>query len=76
MVAEAVALGVPDAKLGQAVCLAIRPIGEGEVATLQKALAQTLPNFMQPRVIRAYSELPRNPNGKIDRTRIALEFAA
>ena len=75
LVAEAVAVGIPDDKLGQAVCLAVRT-QEFDEEALMKALAAALPNFMQPRLIRRYETMPRNPNGKLDRNAIAQEFAA
>ena len=73
---EAVAIGVPDARLGQAVCLAVRPVGEFDEEAVRKSLGAILPNFMLPRTIRAYAEMPRNPNGKLDRNLIAQELAA
>ncbi|MFA9201314.1 MAG: acyl-CoA ligase (AMP-forming), exosortase A system-associated [Cypionkella sp.] len=76
LVAEAVAVGVPDARLGQAVSLAVRPAGAFDEDAIRKALAAALPNFMQPRLIRAYADIPRNPNGKLDRTALAAELAA
>lgn len=75
-VAEAVALGVKDERLGQAVLLLLRsasPELKGEVEARLKA---ELPNFMQPREIVMLSEFPRNPNGKIDRVALAKEYAA
>ena len=75
LVAEAVAVGVADGRLGQAVCLAVRPVGAFDEAALRKALAAVLPNFMQPRIIRAYEDMPRNPNGKLDRNILARELA-
>jgi acyl-CoA ligase (AMP-forming) (exosortase A-associated) len=75
LVAEAVAVGVPDSRLGQEVCLAVRPNECFDEDLLRKALATALPNFMQPRTIRAYCELPRNPNGKFDRTALAEDLA-
>ena len=76
LVAEAVAVGVADPKLGEAVCLAVRA-GDGfDPDALKKALAIALPNFMQPRLVRRYDQMPRNPNGKLDRKAIAQEFAA
>jgi acyl-coenzyme A synthetase/AMP-(fatty) acid ligase len=73
---EAVAIGVPDTRLGQAVCLAVRPVGAFDEVSLRKALTAILPNFMLPRTIRAYAEMPRNPNGKLDRNALAQELAA
>jgi acyl-CoA ligase (AMP-forming) (exosortase A-associated) len=66
LVAEAVALGVPHARLGQAVHLVVRgdAANAGELA---KRLQRDLPNFMQPQHIHWRATLPLNPNGKIDR---------
>lgn len=79
-VAEAVAIGVPDERLGQAVCLLLRPtngIDGGElIAKVKEHVKQELPNFMLPRDIRLISEFPRNPNGKIDRVLLTRENAA
>ncbi len=75
LAAEAVAVGVSDERLGQAVCLAVRPVGAFDEDALRKALAAALPNFMMPRVIRPYADLPRNPNGKLDRNALAEELA-
>ena len=71
LVAEAVALGVPDEKLGHAIHLVVR--GE-ESEELKKALSRELPNFMQPHVIHWKDTMPLNPNGKIDRTALAREI--
>jgi acyl-CoA ligase (AMP-forming) (exosortase A-associated) len=76
LIAEAVAVGVPDDKLGHAVCLAVRGGGDFDEDALRKALAAALPNFMQPRLIHRYDAMPRNPNGKLERNAIAQEFAA
>jgi len=78
LVAEAVALGVPDARLGQAVHLVARPAAGAEDAEsrLPAALAKELPNFMQPRTIHWREALPLNPNGKLDRTAIAEQILA
>jgi acyl-CoA ligase (AMP-forming) (exosortase A-associated) len=76
LAAEAVAVGVPDPRLGQAICLAVRPQGAFDEDALRKALAAALPNFMQPKIVRAYAEMPRNPNGKLDRNALAAELAA
>ncbi|MCT2558757.1 acyl-CoA ligase (AMP-forming), exosortase A system-associated [Tsuneonella sp. YG55] len=75
LAAEAVAIGVPDERLGQAVCLAVRPVGAFDEDALRKALAALLPNFMLPRIIRSYAAMPRNPNGKLDRNALAAEMA-
>jgi len=76
MIAEAVALGVPDERLGHAIRLFARPVELGPETSaiaeqLAKYLKQNLPNFMHPRDIILLSEFPKNPNGKLDRNALA-----
>lgn len=73
LVADAVAFGVADAKLGQAVHLVVR--GTGEVDALRAALKRDLPSFMQPHAIEWREDLPLNPNGKIDRPALFREVS-
>jgi acyl-CoA ligase (AMP-forming) (exosortase A-associated) len=78
LVAEAVALGLPDERLGQAVHLVVRAlpgISHAE-AELPRKLMQELPNFMQPKQIHWRGAMPIGPNGKIDRTGLQAELAA
>ena len=78
LVAEAVAVGVPDERLGQAVHLVTRAAAGATdpEERLPKALARGLPNFMQPQTIHWRETLPVNPNGKLDRAAIARELTA
>ncbi len=71
-VAEAAALGVPDARLGQAVWLVVRGSPSGEEA-LRAALKRELPGFMQPQAIRWVEAMPLGPNGKLDRAALLRE---
>lgn len=77
LVAEAVALGVPDERLGQAVHLVVRavPGSSGVEEELPRKLMAELPNFMQPKVIHWRDVMPVGPNGKLDRTGLAMELA-
>ncbi|UZW55752.1 acyl-CoA ligase (AMP-forming), exosortase A system-associated [Sphingobium sp. JS3065] len=75
-VAEAVALGVKDDRLGQAVLLLLRAASPGVKADVEARLKVDLPNFMQPREIVMLPEFPRNPNGKIDRVALSKDYAA
>lgn len=74
-VAEAVAIGVPDERLGHAIRLFIRPsdgLEDSDLdASLTKYLKRNLPNFMQPQDIVVLDEFPKNPNGKLDRNALA-----
>ena len=74
LVAEAVAVGVKDERLGQAVLLVVR--GSGDEEGLRAALKRDLPNFMQPQQIRWVDRMPLNPNGKIDRAALQAELVS
>jgi acyl-CoA ligase (AMP-forming) (exosortase A-associated) len=66
---EAVALGVKDPRLGQAIVVVARasgPVEEAE-ARLRERLRRDLPSFMQPVRYDWRDALPRNANGKLDR---------
>lgn len=75
LVFEAVALGVPDDRLGEAIALIVRGKGEAETE-LRNYLRRELPNFMQPAMIAWREELPKSPNGKLDRERLKSELMA
>ncbi|MFN9633367.1 MAG: AMP-binding enzyme, partial [Erythrobacteraceae bacterium] len=73
--ALAAALGVADARHGQAVHRVVRGDGdEAAQAELPKRLQRDLPNFMQPQHIHWRAAMPLNPNGKIDRTALQAEL--
>lgn len=78
LVAEAVALGVPDERLGQAVHLVVRAVPQVALVQeeLPRRLMRELPNFMQPKAIHWRSTMPIGPNGKIDRARLLTELSA
>ncbi|MFC3713849.1 acyl-CoA ligase (AMP-forming), exosortase A system-associated [Sphingoaurantiacus capsulatus] len=76
-VAEAVALGVADERLGQVVLLIASPAGgrssEEAEATLRGAMAAAVPGYMLPKRIVWLTNLPRNANGKLDRVMLRRE---
>nr|WP_221214599.1 acyl-CoA ligase (AMP-forming), exosortase A system-associated [Novosphingobium hassiacum] len=76
LVAEAVALGLPDAQLGQAIHLVARAVAGSDRDELIPALTRALPNFMVPRHVHWREEIPVSPNGKLDRVALAKEFEA
>jgi acyl-CoA ligase (AMP-forming) (exosortase A-associated) len=76
LVAEAVALGYADDRLGEAIALVVRGRGQGADAELRAFLKRELPNFMQPGSILWRDELPRSPNGKLDRAALKRELMA
>ena len=79
LIDEVVALGIADEQLGQAVLLAIKPSSnvspdDNTIKAIKRFCQQELPNFMQPKYIEFVDQLPRNPNGKIDRKALQQEF--
>ena len=78
LVAEAAACGVPHPALGQAIVAAVTPAEGCEVtpANLLQECRLRLPGYMVPSHIALSAEsLPRNPNGKIDRTALRNSFS-
>jgi len=77
-ISEVAAIGVPHKSLGQAVVLVIKvvPDSDLDIEAIKKYCQQTFPNFMQPQAIELKNSLPRNPNGKINRTKLTQEFAS
>lgn len=75
-VAEAAAFGVPDERLGQAIVVVARAVGDAAAVEqgLRDRLRRDLPNFMQPARFDWRDELPRNANGKIDRAALKREL--
>ncbi|MFM9827401.1 MAG: acyl-CoA ligase (AMP-forming), exosortase A system-associated [Sphingomonas sp.] len=76
-VSEAVAVGLPDGRLGQAIVVAARATGDAGAAeaALRARLRQELPGFMQPARYEWWTALPRNANGKLDRAAIKQELS-
>ena len=68
-VSAAVAVGVFDARIGQAIVVVAAGDGESEAA-LRERLRRDLPSFMQPARYRWLPRLPHNANGKLDRAAI------
>jgi acyl-CoA ligase (AMP-forming) (exosortase A-associated) len=71
---EAVAFGIDDEKLGQIIGLIVkRPAIAATTGDLIKQLKQSVVNYMVPKSIEFRDELPRSPNGKIDRAMLVAE---
>ncbi|MPV57735.1 acyl-CoA ligase (AMP-forming), exosortase A system-associated [Burkholderia sp. HI2761] len=76
LVAEAVAVGVPDDALGEAIALVVVPAVEPFVPqTLMAWCTQHLPGYMVPKRIVVQTDVPRNANGKFDRTALRNALA-
>ncbi|SDT55660.1 acyl-CoA ligase (AMP-forming), exosortase A system-associated [Actinoplanes derwentensis] len=77
LVRDAVALGLPDPKLGHRIVLIVSPAGdELDVDALKAALKKDLPLYMLPKDVQVRPELPRSPNGKFDRNLLRAEVTA
>jgi len=76
-VEEAVALGLPHPTLGQGIAVVAKPKGGGPFAEAEilAACRRDLPLYMVPVLFVERPELPRNPNGKIDRQALTRELA-
>jgi acyl-CoA ligase (AMP-forming) (exosortase A-associated) len=74
--AEAVAIGVTDDRLGQAILLFGRPTSPDADGVLREYFRRTLPSFMQPAQVIWRNDLPRNANGKLDRVALRKEVDA
>lgn len=76
LVSEAVALGVPHKTLGHAIAVLVTatPGTAPDSAKLLDACRAQLPLFMVPHHVEWREFLPRNPNGKFDRSRLAGEL--
>jgi acyl-CoA ligase (AMP-forming) (exosortase A-associated) len=78
LVGDAVALGLPHSTLGQTIAVVATPAA-GATADTEKLLAECrsrLPNFMVPTSIEWRTDIPRNPNGKYDRVKLAAELSS
>lgn len=76
LVRDAVALGVPDERLGQRIVLLVTAGDALDVRELLTALRGRLPLFMVPHAIDVRDDLPRSPNGKFDRSLLRAEVSA
>jgi acyl-CoA synthetase (AMP-forming)/AMP-acid ligase II len=78
LVRDAVAVGVPDERLGHRIVLVASASGQEGLdrAAVGQALRQLLPPYMVPAEIQEWDEIPRSPNGKFDRTLVRDKVTA
>jgi acyl-CoA synthetase (AMP-forming)/AMP-acid ligase II len=77
LVGAVAALGIPHPKLGQGIVVAVTAPAGGRLdeAALLAECRRAMPQYMVPLRVVERTELPRNPNGKIDRKMLAGEYA-
>ena len=82
LVSEVAVLGVPHPLLGQGIVAVVSPCpdsqAKGSESTLEEEILQAckaaLPAFMVPLHIEQRAQLPKTPNGKVDRQSLQREF--
>jgi acyl-CoA synthetase (AMP-forming)/AMP-acid ligase II len=77
LVGNAIAIGVPHARLGHGIVL-VASSPQGAVAdtdALLAALRRRLPRYLVPLAVDWREALPRNANGKLDREQLRHELA-
>ena len=73
-VSECLAFGVDDAELGQVIAVALHFAGAPDVDALRVLCRAQLPAYQVPAHFIVFDDsLPRNPNGKLDRTAIEAD---
>ncbi len=71
-VVDAAVIGLPDERMGQKVhaVVELRPGARRDAEALEARLATRLADFKRPRTVEFVDELPREPNGKVLKTRL------
>jgi long-chain acyl-CoA synthetase len=76
-VVDVAVIGLPDERMGQRVhaVVELRPGAARDAEALRARLATRLADFKLPRTVEFVDELPREPNGKVLKTRLRQERA-
>jgi acyl-coenzyme A synthetase/AMP-(fatty) acid ligase len=74
-VAEVAVIGLPDEILGQAIKAYIVPERSSELTTKQiiKYCSENMETFMVPKYVEFVDDLPKTPNGKIDKKLLKIQ---
>ena len=74
-VSEALAIGIPDDRVGQAILLVAVAKGDDPDERLRAYFAREMPSFMMPAQVIWRETMPLSPNGKLDRAALEREYA-
>ena len=74
LVSEAAVLGIPHPTLGQAIIIIATKNENSDEELLLNECKKQLPNYMHPGHIEFIDTMPKNPNGKIDRKQLTLDY--
>ncbi len=73
---QAVAFGVPHPQLGSAIVLLFQARSASiDPETVRSHCRTHLPTYMVPGLIERVDEMPRNPNGKLDRKSLSVRYS-
>ena len=79
MVLFAAAVGMPDNRLGERVCVYLQPKQTGDRITLEEVVdflkEKRIANFKLPERVEIIEELPRTPTGKVQKFRLRADLA-
>jgi acyl-CoA synthetase (AMP-forming)/AMP-acid ligase II len=74
-VSDVAAFGVPSDRWGREVRLAVVPADNFDEAALRAYLRSNLDRYKLPKAVHIVEHLPRTPVGKVQRFRLATQFA-
>ncbi|NIB43112.1 acyl-CoA ligase (AMP-forming), exosortase A system-associated [Pseudomaricurvus alkylphenolicus] len=74
LVEDVAALGIPHPELGQAIVV-VASSTSATADDIKQACLRELPSYMQPHIIELMRQLPKNTNGKLDRSALKKQYS-
>lgn len=78
-IVECHVFGVPDARMGEVACAAIRPTKNGKTLTrsdIKQFCSGQIAHFKVPQYVNVVDEFPKTVSGKIQKYKLRAEFIA